>query len=192
MHSHDTAKQYLIQYKNDILIRMRQKGFTLIELLVVVAIIGFISSIGVSSLSKGRDKAHYARALAEFKTMSQALELYFIDNGTYPPDVARNIPPGIGGYLAGENIASWPKAPWPGSLFDWENWDDPDNPGKRIYQISIRFCPQGGPLSSCKFPDEPWATGFDVKSALYYCIEGSCRSHGSEPISYPGHCVNCP
>jgi hypothetical protein len=81
--------------------------------------------------------------------------------------------------------------PSPGSYFDWENWNNPDIPGEKIYQISVRFCPAGGGLGTCKFPNEPWASGFGVDSAVYFCIYGSCRSHEGQPLAYPGYCVNC-
>lgn len=168
-----------------------KKGFTLIELLIVLAIIGLLSSIVIADLSSARDKAHFSRTLAEFRSMATALEFYLDDHGSYPADVSRNIPPGLGIYLAGESTAGWPEAAWPDSVYDWDNWPDPDNPGQRIYQISVRFCPIGGNLSDCRFPNESWAEDFGINSAVYYCVSGVCRSHINEDIDYPGYCVNC-
>lgn len=169
-----------------------KNGFTLIELLVVIAIIGLLSSVVLGSVSRAREKAYTVRALQEFKSFGQALELYSSDNdGNYPPDVSRNIPPGLEEYLTSNNNTDWPTAPWPGSSYDWDNWDDPDNTGEKIYQISIRFCPAGGNLASCHFPNEPWANNFNVNSAYYYCVSGHCRAHENEPYNYPGYCVNC-
>lgn len=125
--------------------------------------------------------------------METALKSYSFDHGDqYPADGSRDIlPNGLGPYLFGSSAANaWPKAPWPGSVYDWDNWDDPDNPGQKIYQISIRFCPSGGGLSTCRFPSSSWANNFGVDSAVYYCIFGFCRSHQSQPYSYPGYCVN--
>lgn len=161
------------------------KGFTLIELLTVIAILGVISNIVLSELKKARSSAEFARSKLEFRSIATAINLYAEDNGgTMPPDVSRNLPPGLEEYLAGED---WPNAPWPGSVYDWENWIDPVT-GERILQISIRFCTD---VHVCRIPNEPWAAGFDYYSALYYCIEGSCRSHISKPINHPGYCVNC-
>jgi prepilin-type N-terminal cleavage/methylation domain-containing protein len=169
-----------------------KKGFTVLELLIVIAIIGILASVIIPSVNGGREKALKSRTLSELKTMATALELYRNDNnGNYPADVSRDLPPGLGAYLGGNQSAAWPDAPWPGSVYDWDNWDDPDYPGEKIYQISIRFCPAGGPLSACVFPPEPWAANFGVNSSYYYCIGGRCRAHLSEAYTYPGYCANC-
>jgi general secretion pathway protein G len=62
----------------------KSKGFTLIELLVVVAIIGVLATIVLSSLSEARARARDAKRLADIKTIQTALEVYNLDNGTYP------------------------------------------------------------------------------------------------------------
>jgi len=124
--------------------------------------------------------------------LSSAINMYAEDHdGEYPDDVNRDVPPGLGQYLAGGSNDSWPDAPWPGSVYDWDNWEDPDDSSLRIYQISIRFCPVGGTIADCHFPNEEWAKNFGINSSVYYCIEGNCRSHIDEPIDYPGYCVNC-
>lgn len=170
---------------------MLNKGFTVIELLIVIAIMGILSSLILPSVQTAREKAYYARTLSEYDSMNTAIQMYQEDHdGDYPPDADRDIPPGLGAYLSGDDAGNWPKAPWPGSVYDWDNWDDPDT-GDKIYQISIRFCPVGATIDQCKFPNEDWASSFGVNSSVYYCISGACRSHINEPISYPGYCVNC-
>jgi prepilin-type N-terminal cleavage/methylation domain-containing protein len=177
--------------KNRRLALSKAEGFTVLEIIIVLAIIGILASIVMGVIGKSREKAYYMRAQAEYKSMSEALEYYRDEFGDYPPDVNRNIPPGLEVYLAGEMEGYWPAAPWPGSVYDWDNWDDSDHPGEKIYQISIRFCPIGGPLNACKFPRETWAANFNINSSVYYCVSGRCRAHQSEPINYPGYCVNC-
>ncbi len=60
------------------------KGFTLIELLVVVAIIGLLSSIVLASLSTARAKARDAKRREDMIQLRTAINMYYIDNGSYP------------------------------------------------------------------------------------------------------------
>lgn len=164
-----------------------KKAFTLIELLIVVAIIGILASIVIIKVLDVRQGVYLVQARKELMSIRESLELYANDHGGgYPPDSNRDIPPGLETYLA---PGIWPDAAWAGSVFDWDNWDDPVT-GEKIYQISIRFCPVGQP-TLCNFPKQSWAQNFDINSAVYYCISGACRSHLSEPINHPGYCVNC-
>ncbi len=66
-------------------IKQAQSGFTLIELLVVVAIISLLSSVVMASLNSARIKARDAKRKVELKQIVNALELYYNDNGAYPP-----------------------------------------------------------------------------------------------------------
>ncbi len=193
--------------------RIREKGFTLVEILIVIAIISLLASIVLISVFGARERAYFARTQKEMRSMVEALNLYFLDyDYAYPCDVDRSLPPGLEEYLSSR--PSWPSAPWPGSVYDYDFWvedpssmPDPSNPGSNcpgalsydpknppVYQISVRFCPMGGPLSACRFPKESWASDFEVNSSVYYCIEGPCRAHGGEPFDYPSCCIGgaCP
>ncbi len=165
----------------------KRRGFTLVELLIVISIIALLAQLIIPRIGDAREKARFARAEQEFKSIHESLILYQSQYGELPDDTNRDIPPGLEEYLA---PGIWPDGAWEGSVFDWDNWEDPDDPEKRIMQISVRFCPVGQP-TQCRFPDTDWADNFDINSAVYYCIEGACRSHINKPISHPGYCVNC-
>lgn len=164
-----------------------QRGFTLVELLIVISIIVMLARVIMPVMAEVREKANLAQAQTELKSVHNSLMQYRTKYGSYPADTNRNIPPGLEEFLA---PGIWPDAAWPDSVFDWDNWQDPADPNKRIMQISIRFCPIGQP-SQCRFPKADWAQNFDINSSVYYCVEGACRAHINQPINHPGYCVNC-
>ncbi len=170
---------------------MKQHGFTLIEILIVMAIMGSLA-VGYTYLSSrnGRDRAYLVRAESEVVTLANAVKLKVQETNEYPADVNRGLPPGIEEYISTPNEA-WPDAPWPDTVYDYENWDGGDT-----IQISVRFC-NPGDNATCKANAEKYLknvvdasvlANWDANSAVYFCIkEGSCRSHSSRPASHPGY-----
>lgn len=65
-----------------------KKGFTLIELLVVISIIGVLSTIVLSSLGSARDRVRDTKKISDIKSIQTALEMYHLDNNSYPTGVA--------------------------------------------------------------------------------------------------------
>lgn len=60
------------------------KGFTLIELIVVIAIFGMLFSIVLATLTDARLDARDKRRIADLNQLKGALELYYVDNFSYP------------------------------------------------------------------------------------------------------------
>lgn len=59
-------------------------GFTLIELLVVISIMGILTVIVASSFNGSQQKSRDAARKANLKSVSNALNMYYGDNGAYP------------------------------------------------------------------------------------------------------------
>lgn len=62
----------------------RQSGFTLLEIMVVVAIIAILSTVVVLNLVGKTHEASVARAKGDIQALTSALQLYKLDNFTYP------------------------------------------------------------------------------------------------------------
>ncbi len=59
-------------------------GFTLIEVMVVILIIGVLAALVVPKVMSRPDEARITAAKSDIATVSQALNLYKLDNGRYP------------------------------------------------------------------------------------------------------------
>lgn len=64
--------------------KRRQAGFTLIEIMVVVVILGILAAMVAPKILSRPDQAKVTVARSDIETISQALELYRLDNGFYP------------------------------------------------------------------------------------------------------------
>lgn len=84
-----------------------KKGFTLIELLVVIAIISLLSAIVFSSLNTARAKARDAARKSAILQLANALEIYHVNNGSYPATPANTIYASEPGDALSNNIGNW-------------------------------------------------------------------------------------
>lgn len=62
----------------------RNSGFTLIELMVVIVILGVLASLIVPRVMSRPDEARVAAARQDIASLVNALQLYKLDNLTYP------------------------------------------------------------------------------------------------------------
>lgn len=98
-----------------------KRGFTLIELLTVVVIIAIIGAVVAPNLFRAIDKSRVTAAVADFRSIKNAVLAYYTDTGQWP---AANFdggdpgfvtdPGGVSGW-SGPYLESWPgKNPWGG------------------------------------------------------------------------------
>jgi general secretion pathway protein G len=102
-----------------------QDGFTLIEIMVVIMIIGLLALMVVPRLRGVADRAKTTKAQADIQELKQALDRYYLDNGSYPTtDQGLNAlvaPPTTGrqanNYEQGGYIEKLPADPWGNQYF---------------------------------------------------------------------------
>lgn len=102
-----------------------QDGFTLIEIMVVIMIIGLLALMVVPRLRGVADRAKTTKAQADIQELKQALDRYYLDNGSYPTTdqglMALISPPTSGrvpnNYEQGGYIEKLPPDPWGNPYF---------------------------------------------------------------------------
>jgi general secretion pathway protein G len=102
-----------------------QDGFTLIEIMVVILIIGLLALMVVPRLRGVADRAKRTKAQADIQELKQALDRYYLDNGSYPTTdqglQALVSPPTEGrtptNYEQGGYIEKLPTDPWGNQYF---------------------------------------------------------------------------
>jgi len=62
----------------------KQKGFTLLEIIVVVAIIAILAAYIAPKVAGRVDDARISKAKSDIRVLESSLELYKLDNFTYP------------------------------------------------------------------------------------------------------------
>lgn len=100
--------------------RRGEDGFTLVELMVVIVILGLLATIVAINVLPATGRANTEKAKADIATIEQSLEMYRLDNLTYPSSTEGlqalvSPPPGASGpknYPPGGYIKRLPDDPW--------------------------------------------------------------------------------
>jgi general secretion pathway protein G len=99
--------------------RSAENGFTLVELMVVIVILGLLAAIVAINVIPSGDKAKVTRAKADIATIEGALDLYKLQNSTYPTtseglQALVTSPAGADAskYQAGGYLKKLPVDPW--------------------------------------------------------------------------------
>jgi general secretion pathway protein G len=67
--------------------RRRTRGFTLLELMLVVMLVAILAAIAVPSYEAHLYKTQVAQAAMDIRALATKVDLYYTDNGQYPPDL---------------------------------------------------------------------------------------------------------
>lgn len=150
--------------------RNNQSGFTLIELLVVIIILGMLSALAFPAYSAMVRRARYAEARQQMSGIAKEVQIYHVENGTYPPDTNPNIQP--------QGIMNWPEGediPYQ-SFYDYDHWGVGDN---QCY-VQIGYGGESGVSTYPKHKLNKKPPGFEefgdnlvLAVALYDCSRGS-------------------
>ena len=97
--------------------RSYQTGFTLIEVMVVVIILSILAAIVVPKIMDRPEQARITKAKADIRALEGALNLYKLDNFTYPDtdqglEALTNKPDGAKNWKKGGYVDRLPKDPW--------------------------------------------------------------------------------
>jgi len=100
--------------------RLADAGVTLIEMMVVLVIIALVAAIIVPNVIGRPDEARMTVAQTDIRSIGSALELYRLDNQTYPTTsqglealaVRPTSPPEPRNWVAGGYLSTVPVDPW--------------------------------------------------------------------------------
>jgi general secretion pathway protein G len=98
----------------------KRNGFSLVELMVVLFIIGLLAAVVAINVIPAGDKGRVVKAKTDIATLSQAMEMYRLDQSSYPGQgeglAALRTPPANlsmpQSYRAGGYVKDLPNDPW--------------------------------------------------------------------------------
>ena len=66
-------------------IKRKRQGFTIVELLIVIVVIAILAAISIVAYTGIQQRARDSQRDSDIATIVKALEMYYIDNGRFPP-----------------------------------------------------------------------------------------------------------
>ena len=133
----------------------RARGFTLIEIMVVIVIIGIIGALIVPNIVGRQDQAQVTAAQSDLRALGNALEMYKLDNSSYPSteqglEALVRRPTGFPeprNWQSGGYVRSLPTDPWgnpyqylaTGNHFELFSYGSDGQPGGEGNAGEIRF-----------------------------------------------------
>lgn len=97
----------------------QMRGFTLIEIMVVMVIIAILAALIGPQILGRVDEARVTKAQSDIRTLGTALDLYRMDNYTYPSTdqglralVEKPADPNVRNWKAGGYVQKLSKDPW--------------------------------------------------------------------------------
>jgi general secretion pathway protein G len=145
--------------------RQPDAGVTLIEMMIVLVIIGVVAALIVPNVIGRPDQARVAVADADLRAIAASLEMYRLDNRTYPTErqglralAERPTDPPVpvlwpaGGYLPAVPVDPWGNpyyyvSPRDGAAFEVGSHGADGAPGGEGLAADIRRGPGGAPVA---------------------------------------------
>lgn len=67
---------------------LKQTGFTIVELLIVIIVIAILATISIVAYNGIQERAKNSQTVSAVSQWAQALRMYKVDNGAYPPQLS--------------------------------------------------------------------------------------------------------
>ncbi len=115
------------------------KGFTLIEILITISVFAIIAGAVLLAINPAKliRESRLNITKANLNQIIKAAQTYMAETGRLPPDANRNIP---AEFMPQLGAGPWPNGPFPGSIYDWDNWENNTcwDGSTGIIQITLR------------------------------------------------------
>ncbi len=126
-----------------------QRGFTIIEVMVVVVIIAILAAIVVPKIMQRPEQARMIRAQQDIVSVTNALDLYKLDNGFYPT-TAQGLQALVKEPTDSPKPSNWQQGGYL-KVLPVDPWSNPyhyQNPGSHG-EVDIYSCGSGATATGC-------------------------------------------